>query len=545
MALKRKIFGWDSMDVKERQAIINRFTFKDPKAFFSEAVRRGYVDGTICLMDKKTGEIPFGLRKMVDEWDVDPSRPLIKVKNLKPIGMDDRPYQVEALETFFKRNFGIIKVSTGGGKTVVAREAIRAVVSEFGVQGRCMFLVDQLDLVTQAKTRFEEKLPYNIGIYKNGSLRDWRDKQIIITTIQTLQTVLNREVKKTKTYRGRKVKKDNNKYEAELKKSNDEKQFLSELLTNIDFLIIDEVQEFGSESRSNLILDKFTNVNWLMALSATPFRKADPIAKKRIIGFTGDVVYTVKEQTLVDSGHLAKRRVLFIYHEGDIDPYLEKVNIKKVRKNVPDHKKEFDENGVEIPQYIEIPNYNQFYKSFITNNKNRNHIAKLVMECLEEFGRNSLCLVTKIEHGEKLSKITGHPFVDGGSNEVERDEQLNKLQKGENKILIASNIFNKGTDIPAINFVFNVGAGKGEEITRQKKGRVLRKVPGNPLYDKAMIIDFYDNYNRTFDEHSDFRLKSYEEDISDDDNLVFVEYMGRDSLFKKQLKIELKEWFNK
>lgn len=486
-------------------------------------------------MNKKTGEIPFGLEMLLEgEFELEK---VIRREIKNPNFSDHiRPYQKESLEVFFKNNFGIIKVPTGGGKTVIATEAMNILLDVFGKDYRCLFIVDQVDLLRQSCKRFTSSLPdYKVGIYTKGKLRDYKDYQVIVCTIQTLQSVLNNKVKRTKKYKGREVNKSKKEYEDDVLSSNLEKSFLSELLGSVRCTIIDEVQFFGSKDRSELIMKHLDNTEYLLALSATPLRSDDIIASKRIVGFTGGVIYQIKEQVLVDDKFLADRRVLILYHQtNDIEKYLNGVNVKKVFKRVND-------NGER--EYTDIPRYTDFYKNFIIKNKDRNQLILDTIEAIRRFNRNALILVSRRSHGILLSKKTGIKFIDGNTMSDERKLSIDNLQGGTGNILIASGIFNKGIDIPEINIVFNAGAGKNEENSIQKKGRVLRRVAGNPMYDKAMIIDIYDDVPKTFGDHSDLRLAAYIKDV-DSSNVTYVEYLKNSRAFIKQVRQEFEIWFN-
>src|SRR3970282_2971554 len=101
--LWNKIVDWEELSAEDKNSIVTEFTFRDPKSFFSKAVRKGYASGKVCLMNKQTGLIPFGLTDSIPDFPFEKLPENILFKDLYH-------YQEDSLREFFKVNFGIIKV---------------------------------------------------------------------------------------------------------------------------------------------------------------------------------------------------------------------------------------------------------------------------------------------------------------------------------------------------------------------------------------------------------------------------------------------------
>lgn len=102
-----------------------------------------------------------------------------------------RKYQVEAVHSIQdsvrkgEERF-LFEMATGTGKTLVSAAVIKLFLRT-GNARRVLFLVDRLELETQAEKAFKEYLrnDYKIIIYKENR-DDWRHAEIVVTTVQSL-----------------------------------------------------------------------------------------------------------------------------------------------------------------------------------------------------------------------------------------------------------------------------------------------------------------------------------------------------------------------
>jgi superfamily II DNA or RNA helicase len=84
-------------------------------------------------------------------------------------------------------------------------------------------------------------------------------------------------------------------------------------------------------------------------------------------------------------------------------------------------------------------------------------------------------------------------YVDGNTSVALRDDYINRMEEGDDKILIASfGTFSTGISINNIHNVFFVESYKSEKIIRQSIGRGMRLKQGK---DRVNIIDFVDDYS--------------------------------------------------
>lgn len=104
-----------------------------------------------------------------------------------------RPYQVNAISAIQKaastgKTRYLLEMATGTGKTLTTAAIIKLFLKS-GNAKRVLFLVDRIELEEQAQKAFIEYLKneYTSVIYKNNK-DDWRKAEIVVSTVQTLQT---------------------------------------------------------------------------------------------------------------------------------------------------------------------------------------------------------------------------------------------------------------------------------------------------------------------------------------------------------------------
>jgi len=116
--------------------------------------------------------------------------------------------------------------------------------------------------------------------------------------------------------------------------------------------------------------------------------------------------------------------------------------------------------------------YNEVYQEAVVNNAIRNDIIVNTMESLQNC--NILCLVSRIDHGKILSKMSGVPFVSGEDDESRKYIQM--FNKGEIKSLIGTTgVLGEGIDTRPAEYILIAGLGKAKSAFQQQIGRGVRK----------------------------------------------------------------------
>lgn len=132
---------------------------------------------------------------------------------------------------------------------------------------------------------------------------------------------------------------------------------------------------------------------------------------------------------------------------------------------------------------IERLRYDKAYSVLIVDNPLRNLRVLLdVADYVDNGLTPCLLMVTRVEHGRKLAKILGAPFVEGENETEDVDDTILKFMAGEFPVLVASSILDVGVDMPKLTSAVNAAAGDSAIASRQKPGRGLRKHPDKACF---------------------------------------------------------------
>ena len=413
-----------------------------------------------------------------------------------------RNYQFKALRRARERN-GILQLPTGGGKTIIAGKIIKY------VNTNTCFMVHTNTLLYQTHENFENFFNTEIGIIGDGQCKI---RQINVCSIQTLASVLNAR------HSGKQVVKMNHKtgmFDIEhINVDTRRMDKIMKLFESTDLIIFDECHHLSAETFTE-VARNFKNASWRFGLSATVWR-AD---KKEIMlnQLLGPIIYELPIADLIEKGYLVRPQIEFI-------ELLTTVRMgNKYSKKL---EKEY----------------------FVYNMDRNNALIKKVEEVLER-GYNSILIIAQfVDHvslleamlfnkGIKVKGITGktkkkdrdailEQFRGGGMENIFK----NLLHGKELNVLIATDMFGEGFDMPKIDCIIMAQMGKSVKNVYQYIGRALRP-SGNK--DHALIVDVADNY-RWFSDWFAARLgvyateESFFDNIQNDNWKKKAKYIGTD-----------------
>ena len=234
-----------------------------------------------------TGLIPFVLKETEGllEITLEDGRPLSRDIPLNDISLYNEKtkaplilhdYQQIGVDKFLENERGIIKLSTGSGKSVVAIAITQK------LNRNTLFLCNTKDLLNQTREEYKHKMDIDTGIIGNGNCTI---KKVTVATMQSVVRLIKKEP-------------DIIKY-----------------LNDIEFLVIDEVHEASKSYRK--IANLMVNARWRLGLSATPFMSGKE-NKFKTLALIGPIIYEVKMKKMVDDKKIAKPTMIFI--RNHIDP---------------------------------------------------------------------------------------------------------------------------------------------------------------------------------------------------------------------------------
>lgn len=151
------------------------------------------------------------------------------------------------------------------------------------------------------------------------------------------------------------------------------------------------------------------------------------------------------------------------------------------------------------------------YKEHVLNNKTMRDKIKSDIEYYMSKGKNVLCLISEVSHGEALSKELGIPFAQGKDKQSQK--YVEDLNEGKIRGLVGTGgKIGEGSDTKRVDVLIlaNFVASKGPVI--QAVGRGLR-IYGNK--DTCIIKDYIPKGSSILSRHGRGRVNFYREITSD------------------------------
>lgn len=346
-----------------------------------------------------------------------------------------RDYQQQAILNSVIYGNGILKVATGGGKTVIAGCTIGA------LQKKSIFIVHTRDLLYQAKESFSRIFPNEkIGQIGDGII-DYQN--ITVATMQTLAILGDVEIGSNK------YDEDGINDEAKIEADKIKREEFNKYRRTVQCVMMDEVQIVCSQTAQNVRF-LFESADYAFGYSASPWR--DDGSDLAIEGAFGKRIIDITASELIRRGYL-------------------------IRPTINVHRCYYDVNDIR-------GDYTQIYKKYIVENGDRNEQIALDAIRQYESGKNTLVLVTQINHGNAIADIIHNKygvdvsFISGKSGMKKRKQAIQDMRDGKISLLIASTIADVGLDIPRLECIVEAGAGKSSVTALQRLGRIMRLFEG-------------------------------------------------------------------
>lgn len=433
--------------------------------------RLGYIpkhlkwSGTIYLYNETKNTFPTGLLKKVKEiieshgenWSevIEYNMPQSHQCNI--VSMGDKPlrfYQIGAIDEIKNNMRGIIRIGTGGGKTIMAINAAAEIC-----QLPFLFVVNRVSLLKQAHKDFEKFLNEKIGFIGDGQMSFGRFN---IATVHTLCSILNIDYK------------DDDADEKTFAYTPEQIEMLLALLKETRMVVVDECHHAASDMYRKL-MKNLPNAIYRIGLSATPFR-TDGLDLLLTSAF-GDVLYNISASELIRLKYLVKPYIRVVLYED-----------QDLTKKFPTEQKSGKRKA----------NYNAVYKECVVENQKFNLIVAKLAIAHAKVNEQVLISVKQVTHGENILKAIKLIYPDApveflhGKNKKELGDEavIKRFTERKTKILI-STLFDEGVDIPAIDVAIDAGGGISPIKMLQLVGRAIRLNEGK---ERATIYVFAQPY---------------------------------------------------
>jgi superfamily II DNA or RNA helicase len=468
-----KIKGALSKDLYQELDLL--MSYSHPGYMFMKGGKGGYGlggkyggwDGRIRLLTKSL-VFPVGLLELAKDFfkEKDIEAKIVDVRPELSYGspiafidetMDLRKYQQDVLEKAVSAGSGIIKVATGGGKSLI----IASIAARYNIP--TVIYVIGIELLYQMKETFERAYNIECGIVGGGKCELGKD--VTIMTIWSAAAAFNKKAK----IADNDTTQDSGKHMKLLNKAG-----VRRAVEEAQLFIFDECQYAASETLQFIHRASMAAKHRFL-LSGTPWRDTgDDILIEAV---SGRRFCDISATYLIGKGYL-------------VPPDIHFVNVP-VMRNVG-------------------KKYHDVYKNYVVENDERNQLIVKAARKLVAAKKRVLILVVRVQHGKILQDLLEDDFsvkfLDGGKSSSERLGTIEDVKKGGVEILIASKIFDQGVDIPELDALILAGSGKSSGRALQRIGRVIRL---HPQKKKAIVVEFFDNCKYLRD-HSEARIKVYE-----------------------------------
>ena len=356
-----------------------------------------------------------------------------------------RQWQEKAFPLWWAKKRGIVKVVTGGGKTVFAIHCLTKYLEE-EKDNSIFIVVPSIALLDQ----WYEGLQKTFGdkdISLNGGGEHLENiSKINISTIDSVKNIIH-------------------KFDA----SN-------------TLLIVDECHKIGTEKRGETL----TN-NWhaTLGLSATPERDYDDnfyIIIKKILG---DIIFDYDYIDAREDEVIVNFKLLYAYAAMTED---EEEKYKKFTKSIQRRAATIGGNNMnDYPLKMLIFNRARMVK----NSKNR---IPFGVELLQKHKRDSWIVFTENKkQAKEFNKIINKKgyksaIYNTDLDNAEREENLNNFKNGNLNVLVSCTALDEGFDMPEADGAMILSASSSKRQRIQRMGRVLR-ITANK--ENALIVTVY------------------------------------------------------
>ena len=337
-------------------------------------------------------------------------------------------YQKEAVIRMMEARYGILKATTGSGKTQIGIALIKA------IRRRALWLCHTHDLLNQSRERAERYIPKELI----GTITEGKVDIGVGVTFATVQTMANLELQQYRDY--------------------------------WDVVIVDECHRVSSSATSFTRYEKVLNhlsARHKYGLTATPARSDGLI--KATFALIGNVAYEVPEDAVAD-------RVMGV----KIRPVETETEITEECLN-----SDGTINYVKLIEHLTTdPERNKLIAKTIMENKG--HSCLILSDRLAQL--ESIRALLPYEMQEESAFINGK--MQSKKAKAEREQAIEDMRTGKKKYLFSSTALSKeGLDIPRLDRLFFASPVKFSSIVTQSIGRVRRTFPGKEL---PVVYDFVD-----------------------------------------------------
>ena len=375
-----------------------------------------------------------------------------------------REWQEAAFPLWWERKRGIVKVVTGGGKTVFAIHCLKKYLEE-NTNNTIFIVVPSIALLDQWHEGLQLSFKNNEIALNGGGERLDKLSKITISTIDSVKNIIeNFDASKT-------------------------------------LLIVDECHKIGTEKRGEIL----TN-NWhaTLGLSATPERDYDDNFYIIIRKILGDIIFDYDYIDAREDEVIVNFKLLYAYAAMTSS---EEAEYKKFTKSIQRRAATIGGNNMnDYPLKMLIFNRARMVK----NSVNR---IPFGIELLQKYKRDSWIVFTENKKQAKefntIINKKGYKsaIYNTDLDSSEREENLNNFKNGNLNVLVSCTALDEGFDMPEADGAMILSASSSKRQRIQRMGRVLR-ITANKQ--NALIVTVYSSkteYEKLREESNRYQLE--------------------------------------
>jgi superfamily II DNA or RNA helicase len=375
-----------------------------------------------------------------------------------------REWQEAAFPLWWERKRGIVKVVTGGGKTVFAIHCLKKYLEE-NTNNTIFIVVPSIALLDQWHEGLQLSFKNNEIALNGGGERLDKLSKITISTIDSVKNIIeNFDASKT-------------------------------------LLIVDECHKIGTEKRGETL----TN-NWhaTLGLSATPERDYDDNFYIIIRKILGDIIFDYDYIDAREDEVIVNFKLLYAYAAMTSN---EEAEYKKFTKSIQRRAATIGGNNMnDYPLKMLIFNRARMVK----NSVNR---IPFGIELLQKYKRDSWIVFTENKKQAKefntIINKKGYKsaIYNTDLDSSEREENLNNFKNGNLNVLVSCTALDEGFDMPEADGAMILSASSSKRQRIQRMGRVLR-ITANKQ--NALIVTVYSSkteYEKLREESNRYQLE--------------------------------------
>lgn len=373
-----------------------------------------------------------------------------------------RDYQKHAVEVALKEKCGLLRVCTGGGKTLIGC-TITALLER-----NTVIIVHRKDLLRQFVKVLNNLMMFREVIGQIG-MGVYKPNLITVCTMQTICAAFDMN------YSGEE--------KEEIFGARGYRDLILKTLEDAKVVIQDEVHHAPCNSIQE-ILKCCKNATWRIGLSATDWREDG--GDLAIEASFGPRIVDISLSDLVPHGFIVPAKITM--HTMHTPP----IQLLKKDKD----------------------NWHAIYKHYYTNNQEFHwQILQQNQEWYDQ-GKHILTLVKSVQQGHKLEKLHNKAgiktlFLSGKNDDMQREKGFKAIEEGRIRHLIGTSIADEGLDLPILDCLNLAGGGKSTVSLYQRIGRVVRAMPGKT---HAEVVDYHPREHYILSRHSKIREFTYKKE---------------------------------